>query len=54
METADAAAQQLPGEAGAIRRMSTLYTRYRYSPAPPAIEALKRAVRDFKPKKNSK
>ncbi|MEE4216869.1 MAG: DUF3488 and transglutaminase-like domain-containing protein [Xanthomonadales bacterium] len=54
METADAAAQQLPGEAGAIRRVSTLYTRYRYSPSPPAIETLKHAVRDFKPKKYSK
>ncbi len=36
METAAAAAQRLPADADAIRQVSTLYTRYRYSPAPPA------------------
>lgn len=50
-ELAAEASARLPSERGAIARVADLYTRCRYSPKPPPVDLLERAVREFRPKK---
>lgn len=51
LELGLAASDRLPQHRQSIGTVSDLYTRCRYSPNPPPLDELKRAVRDFKPKK---
>ena len=51
MELARAAAVTLPGYAPAILRIAELYTRYRYAPSRPRLDEIRRAVRDFRPRR---
>lgn len=50
LELAAAAAVELPEQAATIHHISDLYNRYRYAPQPPAIQELREAVRNFRPK----
>ncbi|MEJ8568382.1 transglutaminase TgpA family protein [Elongatibacter sediminis] len=49
MELASDAAVRLPDAAQHIQRIADLYTRYRYSPQPPRLDEIRRAVRQFRP-----
>jgi hypothetical protein len=51
LELAAEAGARLPDQRTAIEHIADLYTRCRYSPAPPPVDQLERAVRDFSPKK---
>ncbi len=51
IDVAQQARVVLPHEAGEIDRIAGLYNRYRYSPSPPDLKAIKRAVRRFRPKR---
>jgi hypothetical protein len=53
LELAQAASIQLPGDSPAIHHIAELYNRYRYSSAPPTLDDLKSAIREFHPKKNT-
>lgn len=48
-----AASEKLPHDAAHIRRIATLYNRYRYSPSSPGLEELKQAVNSFRPTKSA-
>lgn len=52
-ELATAAAVKLPEQAENIIHISDLYNRYRYSQESPGIQALREAVRAFKPKRSA-
>lgn len=51
IELAQAASLCLPDDSKHIHSIADLYTRYRYSPVPPALQELKSAIKDFHPKK---
>jgi transglutaminase-like putative cysteine protease len=53
METAAQAARALPADASAIRKVAGLYSQSCYSPRPPSLQRLKKAVSDFRPAKKS-
>ena len=50
-ELALQAGQRLPAHRAAIDRVADLYSRCRYSPEPPPVNRLERAVKEFQPKK---
>ncbi|MGD8928049.1 MAG: DUF3488 and transglutaminase-like domain-containing protein [Lysobacterales bacterium] len=52
LELAAAAGARLPGHAQAIHRIAELYTLSRYAPRPPPLEALREALRAFRPKRS--
>lgn len=52
-DVALAASEKLPHDAAQIRRIATLYNRYRYSPSSPGLEELKQAVKSFRPTKSA-
>ncbi len=52
-ELARAAEVELPEQADKIRRISDLYNRLRYAPEPPALQELRVAVREFRPRKSA-
>lgn len=54
LELGLAASNRLPQHRQTIGKVSDLYTHCRYSPDPPPLDELKRAVRDFKPKKKGR
>lgn len=49
MELAASAAVRMPEAAKELRRIADLFTRYRYAPERPALDEIRRAVRDFRP-----
>ena len=51
LELAVAAGDRLPAHRAAIDTVADLYARCRYSPNPPPVDRLERAVREFRPKK---
>jgi transglutaminase-like putative cysteine protease len=51
LELAELASARLPDAASGIRKVAGLYTRCRYSPHPPDVSELHRAVAGFRPKK---
>ena len=53
IELAQAAALNLPGDAQSIYRSADLYSRYRYARVPPPLSEIKRAVKEFHPKKSA-
>jgi transglutaminase-like putative cysteine protease len=53
LELAAAASANLPRHRAVIGRIADLYARCRYSPDPPPVDELKRAVKDFRPKKTT-
>lgn len=52
-DVALAASEKLPRDAAQIRRIATLYNRYRYSSSSPGLEELKQAVKSFRPTKTA-
>jgi hypothetical protein len=54
IEMAQAASRRLPDDAGTIQLIADLYNRHRYSPAPPDLQDIKDAIKQFRPKKPSK
>lgn len=52
MELAELASARLPAVAPGIKRVASLYSRCRYSPDPPEISEMQKAVADFRPKKS--
>ena len=54
LELAELASSRLPADAVGIQQVAGLYTRCRYSPHPPEISELQKAVTDFRPKKTSR
>jgi len=51
IELAEAATIQLPYDSNAISHIASLYTLCRYSPDPPPVDELKKAVNEFRPNK---
>jgi transglutaminase-like putative cysteine protease len=52
-ELAESASRQLPGHSESILHIADLYTRSRYSPAPPPFADLKHAVKEFRPNRKA-
>jgi hypothetical protein len=53
IELAEAASIRLPADSASIRRIAQIYTRSRYSAAPPPFSDLKQAIHEFRPNKNA-
>ncbi len=53
IELAHSAALQLPWDSQSIHHIADLYSRSRYSSAPPPLRELKDAIKNFHPKKNA-
>jgi len=53
IELAQSAAIHLPGDSRSIHHIADMYSRSRYSCAPPSLRELRDAIKDFHPKKNT-
>ena len=53
IELAQSAAIHLPGDSRSIHHIADMYSRSRYSSAPPPLRELRDAIKDFHPKRNT-